>query len=62
MHMKRIYSVRAVLAYTDHIKHRFWSPCSMWVKVSYIDHGTIYICLDLHRQALSILHTFSLEV
>lgn len=40
MHMKRIDTVREVLAYTDHIKHEFWSPCSTQVKLSHLDHGT----------------------
>lgn len=43
MHMKRIDTVREVLAaYTDHIKHEFWTPHSMQVELSHLDHGTTY--------------------
>lgn len=62
MHMKRIHTVRVVLAYTDHMKPKFWSHCSTGAKLSHLDHGTTYVCVELHNQALNILHTFSLEV
>lgn len=29
---ERIHTIREMLAYTDHSKHKFWSHCSTWQK------------------------------